>query len=126
MAQVTTIPAIIQKGYTEEVTVIFNPNDGNGGMKGATECYAHTGLITKDSKSDSDWKFVVDSWCGKLPKTEMTKDGTNWKLVIPNIYEYYGWFQVRKVLYLRNSQVQGKVRSHAANASTNFFIFPPY
>ena len=62
MAQVTTIPAIIQKGYTEEVTVIFNPNDGNGGMKGATECYAHTGLITKDSKSDSDWKFVVDSW----------------------------------------------------------------
>ena len=89
MAQVTTIPAIIQKGYTGEVTIIFNPNEGNKGMAGATKCYAHTGLITSASSSDGDWKNVVEGWRTNTSKTQMTKDGTNWKLVIPNIYEYY-------------------------------------
>ena len=89
MAQVTTIPAIIQKGYTGEVTIIFNPNEGNKGMVGATKCYAHTGLITSASSSDGDWKNVVEGWRSNTAKTQLTKDGTNWKLVIPNIYEYY-------------------------------------
>lgn len=89
MAQVTTIPAIIQKGHTGEVTIIFNPNEGNKGMVGATKCYAHTGLITSASSSDGDWKNVVEGWRSNTAKTQLTKDGTNWKLVIPNIYEYY-------------------------------------
>lgn len=89
MAQVTTIPAIIQKGYTGEVTIIFNPNEGNKGMAGATKCYAHTGLITSASSSDGDWKNVVEGWRTNTSKTQMTQDGNNWKLVIPNIYEYY-------------------------------------
>ena len=126
MAQVTTIPAIIQKGDTAEVTVIFNPNDGNGGMKGATECYAHTGLITKDSKSDSDWKFVVDSWCGKLPKTKMTKDGTNWKLVIPNIYEYYGCpknTDIKKLAFVFNNGISEGDASRQGKAADGGDIF---
>ena len=89
VAQVTTVPAIIQKGYDGEVTIIFNPNEGNGGMKGATQCYAHTGLITDKSSNDGDWKNVIDGWRGSSTKGQMTKDGDNWKLVIPNIYEYY-------------------------------------
>ena len=89
VAQVTTVPAIIQKGYAGEVTIIFNPNEGNGGMKGATQCYAHTGLITSASSNDGDWKNVIDGWRGSSTKGQMTKDGDNWKLVIPNIYEYY-------------------------------------
>ena len=83
------MPAIIQKGYAGEVTIIFNPNEGNGGMKGATQCYAHTGLITSASFNDGDWKNVIDGWRGSSTKGQMTKDGDNWKLVIPNIYEYY-------------------------------------
>ncbi len=89
IAQVTTVPAIIQKGYTGEVTIIFNPNEGNKGMSGATKCYAHTGLITSASSNDGDWKNVVEGWRANTSKTQMTKDGNNWKLVIPNIYEYY-------------------------------------
>ena len=54
-AQVTTVPAIIQKGYTGEVTIIFNPNEGNKGMVDANSCYAHTGLITSASSNDGDW-----------------------------------------------------------------------
>ena len=87
MAQVTTIPAIIQKGYTGEVTIIFNPNEGNKGMVGATKCYAHTGLITSASSSDGDWKNVVEGSRSNTAKTQLTKECTHWKLVIPNIYE---------------------------------------
>ena len=45
-AQVTTEPAFIQKGYKGQIIVTFDPAAGNGGMVGATSCYAHTGLIT--------------------------------------------------------------------------------
>ena len=49
-AQVTTEPAFIQKGYKGQIIVTFNPAEGNGGMVGATACYAHTGLITSKSE----------------------------------------------------------------------------
>ncbi len=90
MAQVTTVPGIIQKGYDGEITIIFHPNEGNGGMVGATSCYAHTGIITSASSNDGDWKHVIDGWRGSNTKGQMTKDGNNWKLVIPNIYDFYG------------------------------------
>lgn len=83
VAQVTTIPAILQKGYTGEVTVIFNPNEGNEGMKNATQCYAHTGY--------NNWQGAPE-WRSGLAKHKMTKntDG-NWVLKLtPNMYEYYG------------------------------------
>lgn len=87
-AQVTTSPAIIEKGYTGEVTITFDPTAGNGGMAGATKCYAHTGLITAESASNSDWKYTVSGWRDdKTP--QLTKVGNNWQLVIPNIYTFY-------------------------------------
>ena len=89
-AQVTTIPSIIQKGYDGEVTIIFNPNEGNKGMVDATKCYAHTGLITSASQTDKDWKYGVEGWRENTAKTQLTKDGDNWKLVIANIYDFYG------------------------------------
>lgn len=86
-AQVTTIPAIIQKGYSGEITVIFNPNQGNGGMKGATQCYAHTG-ITYNGQA---WQ-KAGTWRDGKEKYKMTKNGDgNWELKItPDIYTYYG------------------------------------
>ena len=89
MAQVTTVPNIIQKGYDGEITIIFNPNEGNKGMVGATKCFAHTGLITSASSNDGDWKNVVEGWRANTAKTQLTQDGSNWILVIPNIYEFY-------------------------------------
>lgn len=44
VAQVTTLPAFIKEGYKGEIIVTFDPSQGNGGMVGATDCYAHTGL----------------------------------------------------------------------------------
>ena len=89
LAQVTTVPSIVQKGYDGEVKIIFNPNEGNKGMVGATKCFAHTGLITSASANDGDWKNVVENWRSNTSKTELTKEGENWVLVIPNMYDYY-------------------------------------
>ena len=86
-AQVTTIPSIIQKGYTGEVTIIFNPNEGNAGMADAAQCYAHTGV----TYHGTSWQNA-SGWRGGEDKYKMTKntDG-NWELKItPSIHEYYG------------------------------------
>ena len=61
-AQVSISPNIIEAGYTGQVVVTFDPTKGNGGMVGATKCYAHTGLITSESKSTGDWKNTVSGW----------------------------------------------------------------
>ena len=97
-AQVTTEPAFNKKGYKGEIIVTFNPAEGNKGMVGATECYAHTGLITSKSASGSDWKYATQKWRGGEDKYKMTKNGDVWTLTIPNIYEYYGCPESEEIL----------------------------
>lgn len=89
-AQVTPDPDPIPKGYTGAVTIVFDATKGNGGMIGATKCYAHTGLITAASTSDTDWKNVIGSWRGTT-QPQLTSLGNNkWQLDIPNIFTFYG------------------------------------
>lgn len=99
-AQITTNPTFIPKGYKGEIIVTFDPSKGNGGMVGATACYAHTGLITSKSKSGSDWKFTVADWRDGSEKNKMTKNGNVWTLTIPNIYTYYGCPESEEILQL--------------------------
>ena len=89
-AQVTPTPDPIPKGYTGAVTIVFDATKGNGGMIDATKCYAHTGLITAASTSDTDWKNVIGSWRGTT-QPQLTSLGNNkWQLDIPNIFTFYG------------------------------------
>ncbi len=89
-AQVTTDPNPVPVGHTGQVVITFDPAGGNGGMVGATKCYAHTGLITSASTSDSDWKNVIGSWRGATqPQLTATNDG-KWQLTIDNIFTFYG------------------------------------
>ncbi len=87
-SQVTTTPSVIEKGYTGQVIISYDPSLGNGAMSTATVCYAHTGIITSDSKSNSDWKNVVGEW-RKANQPQLTKNGGKWELTIPNIYTFY-------------------------------------
>lgn len=89
LAQVSTSPAFIPIGYDGEITITFNPNEGNGGMIGATQCYAHSGVTLKGK---GEWQHVQGSWRSYPDKMKLTKnqDG-NWILKItPNIKEFYG------------------------------------
>lgn len=85
---VTTEPSILQED-SENVTVIFKANEGDGGMKGSTSCYAHTGVIT--NKSNGEWAYGPLSWGDNSAKYKLSIAGTNkWKLKIGKIREYYG------------------------------------
>ena len=85
VAQVTTVPAILQQGYTGEVKIIFNPNEGDKGMVGATECYLYS-----CADVGSGWQYQLAPWPSKSDKTKMTKVGDNWEITIPNLYTFYG------------------------------------
>ena len=124
MAQVTTVPGIIQKGYDGEITIVFNPNEGNKGMVGATKCFAHTGLITSASSNDGDWKNVVENWRANTAKTQLTQDGSNWKLVIPNIYEFYNCpttTEIKKLAFVFHDGPGGSKEGKTADG-TDIFV----
>lgn len=87
---ITTSPAFPTE--SGEIIITFDAALGNGGLKGYTgEVYAHTGLITNNSKNDSDWKYAP-TWGNNAAKYKMTSIGNNkWTLAItPDIRAYYG------------------------------------
>ena len=123
MAQVTTVPGIIQKGYDGEITIVFNPNEGNKGMVDAAQCYAHTGLITSASSGDGDWKHTIDDWRGTNTKGQMTKSGENWVLKIGNIYEFYNCpegTEIKKMAFVFHDGPGGSKEAKSASGSDIF------
>ena len=89
---ITTTPAFVTDSGGE-VTVVFDATQGTGGLAGYSgTVYAHTGVITSESKTDSDWKYVVADWGENVDKCKMTSlGGDKWQLTIsPSIRKYYG------------------------------------
>ena len=124
VAQVTTSPNPIPVGYTGEVIITFDPAGGNGGMVGATKCYAHTGLITSASSSDSDWKNVVGSGWRKSdsPQLTATEDG-KWQLTMTSIYDFYGVSestQIKKLAFVFHDGPGGSKEGKTASGSDIF------
>lgn len=77
----------------DQVVITFNSALGNGGLSGYTgDIYAHTGVITNNSSSGSDWKYVKAGWSENIPDCKLVNIGTDlWELSIdPTIKEYYG------------------------------------
>lgn len=118
VAQVTTNPNPVPVGHTGKVIITFDPTGGNGGMIGATKCYAHTGLITSASTSDSDWKNVIGSWRGATqPQLTATNDG-KWQLTIDNIFTFYGVPEstnIKKLAFVFHDGPGGKKEGKAAS-----------
>ena len=99
-AQVTTSPNPIPKSYTGQVIITFDPKGGNGGMVGATQCYAHTGIITSESTGNSDWKNVVSDWrASNTPQLTATSDG-KWQLVMDNMFAFYDVPETTEIIAL--------------------------
>jgi len=84
---VTTIPVFPNENDT--VTVFYHSDQGNGELDGVIPIYAHTGVITSNSSSDTDWQHVVGNWGTSDPEVLMTYVSPNLhKIVIP-IQEFY-------------------------------------
>ena len=76
----------------DEVVITFNSSLGSGGLSGFDgDIYAHTGLITSNSSSGTDWKYVKAGWTENRPDCKMINIGDNlWELTIsPSIQEFY-------------------------------------
>ncbi len=88
-AQVSVSPVF--PSVDDNVTVYFNAAEGNAALKGFTgDVYAHTGVITDQSSSQSDWKFVVSAWATADAKVKMVRVSTDLYKLDFNIRTYYG------------------------------------
>ncbi|RKY52138.1 MAG: alpha-amylase, partial [Candidatus Neomarinimicrobiota bacterium] len=80
----------------DSIIIYYDATLGNQVLKDFTgDVYAHTGLITKGSSDDGNWKYVWMSWPGQgsvvnTEKNKLTRISANlYKLVIGDIHEYY-------------------------------------
>lgn len=74
----------------DDVTITFNAAEGNGALLGVAPVYAHTGVITSESTSGTDWKHVQGNWGTADPRVLMTSIGNNLHTITYNIEDYYG------------------------------------
>ncbi|PIA82329.1 alpha-amylase [Gaetbulibacter sp. 4G1] len=85
---VTTIPVI--PTASDAITITFDATGSE--LDGYTgDVYAHTGVITTSSTSNTDWKHVIGSWGNNATQPLLTRTGANtYQLVIsPDIPTYY-------------------------------------
>ena len=83
-----------------EVIVYFHADEGNAALKNYSgDVYAHTGLITENSVSSSDWKYVLTGWNENTSKNKLIKLSDNlYKFTIsPDIIQFYGVPEDEKV-----------------------------
>src|SRR6056297_400879 len=76
----------------DSVTVYFHADKGNQElMDYSGDIWAHTGVITQESTSSSDWQYVVAEWDENTDKAKMTRVEDNlYRLGIsPTIREFY-------------------------------------
>lgn len=75
----------------DDVTIYFDASKGNGALKDFTgTIYAHTGVITDESTSPTDWKNVVAEWGTADARIRMTRASTNLYTLEFNIKDFYG------------------------------------
>ncbi|MFO7617292.1 MAG: Por secretion system protein, partial [Bacteroidales bacterium] len=76
----------------DSVRIVFNAAEGNRGLKGYTDpIWAHTGLITTQSTSGTDWRYVIANWDVNTNKALLTPLGNDlWEFKIaPDIRRFY-------------------------------------
>jgi len=89
---VTSNPSPLQED-SKDVVVYFHADMGSKGLKGqpaSAQIYAHTGVITNLSTTNSDWKHAPN-WGDNAAKYKLEFVDTDvWKLTIGDIRTYYG------------------------------------
>jgi len=74
---------------TDTVTIIFNAKLGNAALVGASQVYAHAGVITSLSTSIADWKYVVGNWGTADARVKMTALGNDLWQIRYHIQSFY-------------------------------------
>ncbi len=114
-AQVATmVPA--DATVDDDVTIYFDATRGDQGLLDFDgDVYAHTGIITTESTSGSDWKYVVADWGTANEDVLLTREEENLYSLSFNIRDFYGIPDTETVLQLafvfRNADGSQSARS---------------
>lgn len=86
----------------DSIVIWFDATEGDAGLADYTgDIWAHTGVITENSTTASDWRYVVAGWSENTTKAKLTRIEVNlYKLVIGYPHEYYGCPVNEKILQL--------------------------
>ncbi|NNC82714.1 MAG: alpha-amylase [Flavobacteriales bacterium] len=111
----------------DEVTIVYNAQEGNAELAGLSPIYAHMGLITSESTSGTDWQFVQGNWGTDDPQVLMTDLGDDLHSITVDMDEFYGFPDGTEVLQMafvfRNED--GTLVGREADGSDIFYdVYP--
>lgn len=112
------------------VQVTFYAQEGNAGLAGYTgDVYAHTGVITNQSTSPSDWKYVKTDWGENTPETKLqriSQDVYRFTTGTQSVREYYGVPASEEILQIAfvfrsGAQVNGSYKEGKTETGGDIF-----
>lgn len=78
----------------DNIVITVDATKGNQGLNGYTpvsDVYVHVGLITNQSTSPSNWRYVPFTWGSTTAAAQATSLGSNkWQYTINNIRSFFG------------------------------------
>lgn len=101
----------------EEITVYFNATRGDQGLKDFTgDVYAHTGVLTAESTSNSDWKHD-SKWLDNDVKYKFTRSATDpnlysWTITPSVFYNLYSGESIKSLCFVMRDK-EGKKANNA-------------
>ncbi|MBT3365089.1 MAG: 1,4-alpha-glucan-branching protein [Flavobacteriales bacterium] len=125
--QILTIdPAFPTQNDT--VTIVYNANEGNGALQSVSPVYAHAGLITTNSSSPTDWKFVQGNWGTADPNVLMTSMGNDLHAIsyhLPTFHSFNASVQTVLNLAFVFRDAAGNTVGRSADGSDIYYpIYP--
>ena len=98
---ISTDPAFVTEAMTEDITVILN-TAGTAADGFSGELYAHTGVLTTNSTTTGDWKYVLSEWGQNIPECKLEPQGDNiWHYTIKGgVHAWYGVPESEQVTHI--------------------------
>jgi len=111
----------------DNVTITYDATQGNAALVGVAAVYAHMGVITSTSTSNSDWQYVQGTWGTADPEVLMSSLGNNLHSITIDFDVFYGFpvgTEVLKMAFVfRNAN--GSIVGRAADGSDIYYdVYP--
>lgn len=87
-AQIISIDPVFPN-VDDTITVTYDATQGSAGLLNVGQVYTHTGLITDQSTSGTDWQRVQGNWGTDDAKVKMTSLGNNLHEIRYHIRSFY-------------------------------------
>lgn len=111
----------------DSVTVTFNASLGNGAlMNNSQPIYAHTGVITDQSTSLTNWRYVKSAWGVADTNVLLTQIGANQYQIRFHVRNYYGVPGGETILYMAFLFRNAAGTTVARNADGSDMYLPVY